>query len=136
METELALLDVCDRPDRPPRLKDWYGQVAELGCVITRYPEPTLHHIKSGSCGDNGYHSGTALRGVHPYLVIPLRADLHVLGPEAIDGGMGVRTWETKYGNQVDWMDEVCRRTGVNAWRIAGIDRNPWKTTMPRLVAV
>lgn len=133
METELALLEINDRPERPPRLKDWYSQVAELGCVVTRYPEPTLHHIHSGSCADNGYHSGMAMRGINPYLVIPLRAELHCAGPEAIDAGIGVRTWESKYGDQVAWMDEVCRRTGVNAWRIAGIDRDPWTTAAPRI---
>jgi hypothetical protein len=136
MDTELALLDAENRPDKPPLLKHWYKQVAGLGCLITRHPEPTLHHIHSGSCGDNGYKSGMGLRGVHPYLVIPLRADLHCVGQNAIDGGIGVRTWETHYGDQVAWMDEVCRRTGVNAWRIAGIDRDPYQTLTPRLRVV
>lgn len=124
MNLEAALAELP--PQEPPRLRDWYDQVARLGCLVTSDPTPTLHHIHSGSCADAGYNRGLSQRGLHPFLVIPLRADLHCVGGTAIDGSIGVRTWESRFGSQVSMMDEVCRRTGVNAWAIAGIGRDPW----------
>jgi hypothetical protein len=122
MNTEIEILEA----QKTPTIREWWTTVAALNCIITRTPNPTLHHIKSGSVGDIGAHSGWSQRGVSDYLVIPLRADLHVAGSCAIDGSIGVRTWETKFGTQVEMMDEVCRVTGFNAWAAAGIKRDPW----------
>jgi hypothetical protein len=127
MDLELELASALTTP-RPIAIRHWWDTVAELGCLITRRPNPTLHHIKGGSVAEIGLHSGVALRGISDYLVIPLAAELHVMSGIAIDGSMGVRSWEARFGTQVNFMDQVCRQTGVNAWREAGVDRNPWRT--------
>lgn len=108
-------------------VRQWWDRVAQLGCIVTyRRIDVTLHHIKGGSVSDLGLHSGMSQRGINDWLVIPLTAELHISGPEAIDGGYGVRSWEAKYGAQVDHMDQVCLRTGINAWLLSGCSRNPW----------
>ena len=105
----------------------WHNEVAELGCIVTGRPNPTLHHIHSGSVARAGYVRGTSQRGVSDWLVIPLAAELHCAGQDAIDGSIGVSTWEAKHGAQLTHMDEVCRRTGNNAWDKAGFRRDPWR---------
>ncbi len=135
MNLELELHEV----DQTPKMKAWWGRVAALGCIVTGQPNPTLHHIHGGSVADIGAHTGMGQRGVHDYLVIPLAAQLHCVGCQSIDGPVGVRTWELRFGTQVDLMDEVCRRTGHNAWMAAGIWRDPWeqpKSERPRLRSV
>lgn len=68
-----------------------------------------------------GYNRGST-RSNH-WLVIPLRIDLHSIGPNAIDGTCGVLTWEKMYGRQVDHLDEVSRRLGYNVWLCGGFER-------------
>lgn len=92
-----------------------------MGCLITGTPSCTLHHVHGGSVR-HLVHKGMGQK-VSDWLVIPLRAELHSIGPEAIDGGMGVRAWEQKYGAQLAHLDDVCRQLGVNVWRKAGIER-------------
>jgi hypothetical protein len=45
----------------------------------------------------------------NPYLVIPLHAQYHV-GQFGIDAGMGVRTWEARFGSQLSLLQEVERQ--------------------------
>ena len=82
---------------------------------------------------ENGYHSGNSLRGIYSgphgsvngdYLVLPLRADMHSAGANGIDGGAGVKSWETKHGSQVELLDKVSRLLKVNVWELAGAHRN------------
>ncbi len=90
---------------------------------------PTLAGTWTGpttAIDHNGFVRGMSQRGVHPYLVIPLRADLHCAGRLAIDGSIGVRTWENRFGSQVEMMDEVCQRTGVNAWSSTSASREEY----------
>lgn len=102
-------------------IKRHWDRVAQLRCVITRAPNPTLHHCKSGSM--------TAISGLKSanqkpsdWLVIPLDFEFHN-GRFGIDSGMGVKTWETRYGSQADHLDWVSRQLGYNVWYRAGIDR-------------
>lgn len=59
---------------------------------------------------------GIGQRGNGPALLLPLRADLHFFGPEAIDGGIGRKTWEYKYGEQAVMIDRVGDLLGYNLW--------------------
>jgi hypothetical protein len=108
-------------------IKRHWGRVAELGCIVTRQPEPTLHHTKGGSMLliPGLQHPGWAQKQ-NDWLVIPLAAILHT-GDMGIDNGMSpfksVDAWERKFGQQVDHLDEVCRRLGYNVWERAGIIR-------------
>ncbi len=56
------------------------------------------------------------------WLVIPLDALMHT-GNLGIDSGMGVETWELRFGQQVHHLDEVCRLIGYSIWEHAGINR-------------
>lgn len=65
-----------------------------------------------------GVHSlsGLGLRGHSDWLVVPIALRLHSLGPEAIDGQMGVRAWEAKYRTQAELLDEVSEQVGYSVW--------------------
>lgn len=62
---------------------------------------------------------------VSDYLVIPLDAEFHV-GRWGIDTGQAwltVEAWEARFGTQVEHLDTICRRLGVDVWTLAGIER-------------
>lgn len=69
------------------------------------------------------------MRGILPrgmsqrqhWLVIPLTAALHAVGPEAIDGELGVVGWESRFGTQLQHLLWVERQTGIDAFFLAGI---------------
>ncbi len=71
---------------------------------------------------DVGVHKGV-LQKTSDWLIIPLAPEYHYIGPLAIDGQIGVATWERRFGMQVDFLDYVCMTLGVNVWKKAGIDR-------------
>lgn len=110
------------RTTRSPRaeVQRHWDRVRALGCIITHRPEPTLHHCKGGSMLEViGLH-GAALK-VSDWLVIPLDQEFHT-GDHGVE--RGVKSWEARFGRQVDLLDLVCRRLGYNIWTLAGIDRN------------
>lgn len=66
-----------------------------------------------------GWHVGMAQRQV-PWLQIPLHAEYHV-GSCGIDYGVGVLTWEARYGEQVAMLDWVDTQLGypISIWELA-----------------
>ncbi len=98
-----------------------WNRVAELGCIISKRPNPTIHHCHGGSIQAMGITKGTAMK-TSPWLVIPLDAEFHT-GNMGIDGSMGVLTWEQTFGKQVELLDKVCLLLDYNIWERAGIDR-------------
>jgi len=58
---------------------------------------------------DAGYVRGTSQRGVGEALILPLKADFHCFdyAGNAIDGSIGIRTWEEQYGTQMDFLREI-----------------------------
>jgi len=103
-------------------LQKHWDRVASLGCLISGRPEPTLHHCHGASMKDIGVHRG---KGQKPsdWLVIPLHFDFHT-GEYGIDSGMGVITWEKRFGSQVSFLDNLSVLLDVNVWRKAGIQRD------------
>lgn len=101
-------------------IKDHWSRVADLGCLISGRPYPTIHHCKGGSL------RGIVQKGMgqktSDWLVIPLDWEFHI-GDHGIDSRMGVIAWERSFGTQVEHLDEVCRRLGYDVWGKAGIDR-------------
>lgn len=107
------------------KLRDYYDRVARLGCCVTRsFDGVTLHHVHGGSVA-RWAPRGLSLR--HEWLVIPLVADLHAVGPDAIDGEIGVMHWEARFGRQLDYLRWVQDRTGIDAFARQGL-LNPWET--------
>jgi len=103
-------------------IKRHWRRVSELGCLVTRRPEPTIHHCHGGSMLTvPGFVNPGMRQKSSDWLVIPLTMELHT-GNKGIDV-IGVKTWENQYFNQVILLDEVCRRIGVNVWAMAGIKR-------------
>lgn len=103
-------------------IKKHWTAVARLGCCVTHEPNPTLHHAHGGSLRDIGLHKGIGAK-TSDWLVIPLTARLHSGGPQGIDGGgVTVREWEELFGTQVEYLEWVCRRLGVNVFKKAGFD--------------
>ncbi|MCF6327569.1 MAG: hypothetical protein L3J21_09805 [Devosiaceae bacterium] len=71
---------------------------------------------------DVGVHRGKGQK-VSDWLIIPLDWDLHT-GSLGIDSGMGVLTWEKRFGKQVHFIDMVSIALDVNVWVRAGIQRD------------
>lgn len=97
--------------------------VRELGCLVTGFStDVTIHHVHGGSISERLSElgldptKGLGMRGHSEWLVIPLTLTLHSLGPTAIDGSMGVRTWESVYGKQADMVDRVGKLLGYDLW--------------------
>jgi hypothetical protein len=107
---------------RSAEIRRHWDRLREMGCIVTGRPDPTIHHCHGGSMRDLGIQKGIGLK-TSDWLVIPLAAELHSIGPNAIDGAMGVKDWEYLYGSQVEYIDEVCRRIGIDVWVNAGIER-------------
>lgn len=103
------------------KIKDHRNRVKKLGCIVSGRIDVTLHHAKSGSISQMGVLKGTGLK-TSPYLVIPLNAEYHT-GRFGIDSGMGVLTWEERFGTQVKYLDEVSRLLGYSVWELAGVER-------------
>lgn len=97
-----------------------HDAIAQMPCVVTGRTPSTVHHCHSGSLADIGINRGASQRP-NDFLVIPLAFDFHV-GNQGIDAGVGVRTWEQRYGTQVDHLKRVCKRLGVNLFELAGYD--------------
>lgn len=68
---------------------------------------------------DVGWHVGMGQKQ-NPYLLIPLLAKYHV-GDCGIDAGIGVLTWEGRYGRQVDLLDWTDDQLGypISIWEMA-----------------
>lgn len=99
-------------------------QVRELGCIVTGSgSDVTIHHVHGGSISERLAElgldptKGLGMRGHSEWLVIPLTLTLHSLGPTAIDGSMGVKSWETVYGRQADMVDRVGHLLGYSLWK-------------------
>jgi hypothetical protein len=103
-------------------IKRHWTRVAALGCCISHSPGPTLHHVHGGSCRFVGIHKGMGQK-TSDWLVIPLAAQYHCAGPQAIDGGgITVREWEELFGTQVEFLEWVSRRLGVDVFQKAGLE--------------
>ncbi len=108
------------RPTRTADVQRYWTQVAALRCCITGR-EATIHHVHGGSM--IGLLQRAGGKKGSDWLVIPLALELHSLGGEAIDGSMGVKAWEAKYGTQLYWLSVTADRIGVDIFSKAGIVR-------------
>jgi hypothetical protein len=61
------------------------------------------------------------------WIVIPLCPFHHRIGPAALD--LDREAWESVFGDQAAWIDNMKSRTGIDAWAQA---RALQKTTPPR----
>jgi hypothetical protein len=102
----------------PTSVKKHHANVRALGCILTGRPDATLHHVHGGSIKDRGWHVGMGQKQ-NEALVIPLALEYHSFGPRAIDGGMGVLTWEKTFGTQASFIDEVGEALGYSLWELA-----------------
>lgn len=116
---------MAKKKSTPAHIKRHWNSVAELGCIISGSPYPTIHHPHGGSMNDIGVRRGGSQK-TNDWLVIPLRFDYHV-GSMGIDSGipwLSVREWEKRFGTQVSMIDKICVQLNVNVWEKAGIDRS------------
>lgn len=96
-----------------------HERVRELGCVVTRRSEPTIHHCHGGSL--RGLVSrGGAVRGSH-WIVLPLALELHSMGQYAIDGSFGVNRWERMFGTQLYHLCRIREQLGYDFFERAGL---------------
>lgn len=85
-----------------------------MPCVVTRRSPVTLHHCHGGSLTEEYPHlSRGGGQKTSDWLVIPLSADLHV-GNHGIDYGVGVKSWEAKWGRQTDMLRMVSEFVGYD----------------------
>lgn len=112
--------------------------VRALPCIVTGGPS-SLHHCHGGSVTERlagmGLRpaKGMGQRGSGPALLIPLHPELHYVGANPIDGHVGVRTWEARFGRQADHLDSVGRLLGYDLWALHRLWLPPSKILPRRL---
>ncbi|OFE11400.1 hypothetical protein PHACT_12650 [Pseudohongiella acticola] len=106
--------------DEKKAIEKYHALVAEMACVVTGKRPVTLHHCHGGSLADIGITRGMSQRP-SDWLVIPIIMDLHV-GPQGIDGGKGVRSWEAEHGAQLDHLIDLQLKLGIDLFTLAGYD--------------
>lgn len=102
-------------------VRDHWNRVAQIGCLLSGAPNPTLHHCHGGSMRDIGIHKGVGQK-TSDFLVIPLAVRFHT-GEYGVDR-LPIRLWEEKFGSQVGHLDDLCRELGYNVWALAGVKRS------------
>lgn len=112
----------------PKTVREHRTNVGALPCVITAYPYRTIHHCHGGTLSEHGWDSGGVARKQNEALIIPVKADFHCAGSEAIDGGVGVDTWEAWYGTQVQHLIEVGEAVGYSLFELAAY----WEVNPPK----
>ncbi|MDD4971887.1 MAG: Ref family recombination enhancement nuclease [Paludibacter sp.] len=79
------------------------SKVAELGCIICRMPAE-IHHIRNGV--------GMAQRSSH-FNAIPLCPLHHRIGGNGVAIHAGQKTFESKFGTELELLDKVKRLINV-----------------------
>lgn len=113
----------------PKEIRDHWGRVSALGCVICGQAQATIHHVHGGSIRD--YFGAKGMPGMgqkqNDWLVIPLAPQYHT-GNQGIDNGFGeyksVVEWEVRFGRQSDFLEavreEIRARYGYDIYERAG----------------
>lgn len=107
-----------------PSIEAHHRNVRRVPCVVSGRSDVTLHHVHGRAVGrrllEMGMDpvKGLARRGYSDALVIPLALEFHSYGPYAIDGQMGVESWEGRFGSQVDHVDAVSALVGYSLWEM------------------
>ena len=97
-----------------------HDYISQMPCVVTGRTPSTVHHCHGGSLTDIGI-TGAMGQKTSDFLVIPLAFEFHV-GDKGIDSGIGVRTWEQRYGTQLDHLKTICKQLDVDLFELAGYD--------------
>lgn len=94
-----------------------------LRCVVSAQFPVTLHHCHGGSMltmiGGSGNTRGTGQK-TNPFYQIPIIMKYHT-GEFGIDTGMGVESWEEKFGEQLAFLQEVDGLLSYSIFFQAGI---------------
>lgn len=79
--------------------------VARLGCIVCRSQgddtPAEIHHIRQGK--------GLSQRA-GPFHVLPLCPAHHRTGGHGIAFHAGRRSWETRYGGEIEWLSQVAEQ--------------------------
>lgn len=106
-----------------------WALIRSLPCMVCGKPGPsTLHHPHGGSMRYRGVHKAGGKK-TSDFLVIPLCVDHHT-GYAGIDSGMGVLTWEQRFGEQAGMIDRLGGWLGLDLWALAS--QNPPQTRQSR----
>ena len=102
-------------------IKRHWTRVAELNCILTGGPAE-IAHCHGGSINLLGadFRPGWGQKQ-SDWLVLPLRADIHRIGPDSLDGG-SVEQWEAHWDTQLRLLLELSWQLGYSVYKKAGID--------------
>ena len=89
---------------------------------MSRQPAVIHHVIGADLTRMTGGKS--ASQKANDWLVIPLAPEYHT-GKLGIHQ-LGVATWESQFGRQVDFLKRVCEQTGVDVFEKAGLEYPEW----------
>jgi hypothetical protein len=102
-------------------------------CMVSMRRPVTLHHCRGGSMMLTPWGTPGGGHKQNEALKIPIHFKYHV-GTERIDGAIngGVQTWEARWGNQKDLLNQLSRNLGFCLWRLAW-EWTPWKLRQPMI---
>lgn len=96
-------------------------KLRQLACCVTGRKPVSLHHTRGGSIATNLFGGPGGGQKQNPALQIPLHPELHYAGKEGIDAqvGGGVKSWEAKYGLQINHLASTSRLLRYSPWTLA-----------------
>lgn len=96
-------------------IRAYWSRLAPLGCIACSQ-DAEIAHCHGGSMQDLGY---TKTKGKKQpwmdWLVLPICPTHHRWAPFSLD--KSVTAFESRFGRQVDWLDVMVIRLGVDVWK-------------------
>jgi hypothetical protein len=98
-------------------IRDYWTRIVASGCVICGGPAE-IAHCHGGSIRELGYVKAKGKKlDYMDWLVLPLCPGHHRLTTYSLD--INPRAWEEAHGTQVEHINALVARTGVNVWELA-----------------
>jgi hypothetical protein len=105
---------------KPAVIREFWSKVAAMGCIICGRPAQIAHCHGASIVEKMGEPKAKGKKlARYDWLVLPLCVWHHLDGDLALD--KDPKGWEIVFGRQVDWIDVIASRLGLNLWKLAGV---------------
>lgn len=109
-------------------IEDHKKNLERFACMVSGQKPAQWHHAMGGSLLTRVGARGTKKHS--DFLIIPLHYDFHQ-GQCGIHT-IGVKRWETAYGTQVAFLDQLCEWLNYDVWSLALADKQQQKERRQR----